>query len=1083
MIGYNSAQVVEMNYTESHELLAFRERNRFLESENQSLRRTVADLMQSRKDGRCIFYDVPTGMFRASADGTLLCINHTFENMLGVGNKPSGAIVEYLQERPSSIISPGRFIEFVSQGQIEVVVEYGLKRPGSEPLLCSFHAWPVRGDDGTTSYIEGFVEDITEQKMLTDALRESEHKYHALVHHSQLGVAIIKHESVVYANEAIARMGGYTVDEVLALTKDGLSSLIYPEDRNLVWGRHIDRLAGKTVPSRYEFRLVTKNGMIAWVEMIANLIELSGEPAVMITCTDISERKRGERALRLSEKHLAQIIQGTSIATFVIDITHTVTHWNKACELMTGIQAGEMIGTSEQWRAFYDSPRPAMADLVLDRSDNAIFTHYYGKNFRESQLIEGAFEAEDWFPVIGESDKWLFFSAAPLVDENGEVLGAIETIQDITQRKKTEETLKQNRQLLHFAIGQMPIPVIVASASDMMVTIMNTAARDFLSRRLNTIDQFPIGLLHKYLAMCHPDGTALNTGELPLVRAITEGESIYNTEAIVRHKDRIHAWVSVNAAPLFDDDGNIVAGIMTFPDITDRKLNEQALRESEERIRLIIDSSPDGIVIISVDGNFIEINDAFAHIVGYDREELLSINAYAITPSRWHMAQRRFISKILMVHGHGTFEKEYRRKDGVDIPGMMHCWRIPGDGTARARFGAFVRDVSRERAIETQLRQSQKMEAIGTLAAGIAHDFNNALTSILMNTELLMDDPAVDNEMRPLMDDIHTSGIRAKGLVEQILTFSRQTKRERTPTLMKPVVSEALKMLRASIPSTITIEQQYDSSCGPILADPTQIHQIVINLVSNAAHAIGDSCGTITVALNRRILTPGTSGLPEALAGTFNELVVTDTGKGMDTNTIERAFDPFFTTKKIGEGTGMGLAVVHGIVTDYGGAITVKSTPGHGATFHIMLPEYAGPMEPDITDTDDILHGTERVLFVDDESNINKVATHTLGRLGYLVSSFSSSAAALEGFTSDPASFDVVVTDYTMPVLTGVDLAKAIIQIRPGIPIILASGYNDMFNKADIRKLGIHTFLKKPFNGNSLARTLRDTLDSAHSAS
>lgn len=372
------------------------------------------------------------------------------------------------------------------------------------------------------------------------------------------------------------------------------------------------------------------------------------------------------------------------------------------------------------------------------------------------------------------------------------------------------------------------------------------------------------------------------------------------------------------------------------------------------------------------------------------------------------------------------------------------------------------------------------MESIGTLAAGIAHDFNNILSPIYGYVELaqmkLRDNP----ELKEYLDEVHSAANRAKDLVKQILTFSRQDSERFSPVEVHVIVKEALKLLRATIPSTIEIKQEIDPTSGYVLANPTQVHQVLMNLCTNAYHAMRETGGILGVVLKPIEIT-STDFIKNINLhpGHYLMLEVSDTGTGMDKETVSRIFEPYFTTKGLGEGTGMGLSVVHGIIKNHGGNITVYSEPGKGSTFHIYLPILEGvEAEKEETEvTGPAQTGTERVLLVDDEERVAKVERVMLENLGYSVTVITSPHEALEHFRKQPDAYNLVITDMTMPKMTGDKLAIEMMSIRPDIPVILCTGFSELINREEALKIGIRKFVTKPIIITSFAKTLREVLD------
>ncbi len=390
---------------------------------------------------------------------------------------------------------------------------------------------------------------------------------------------------------------------------------------------------------------------------------------------------------------------------------------------------------------------------------------------------------------------------------------------------------------------------------------------------------------------------------------------------------------------------------------------------------------------------------------------------------------------------------------------------------------AHRREKKEREKLERQLMQAQKMESIGTLAGGIAHDFNNILSSILGYTELTLDEVKKNSDLEDNLQEIYTAGIRAKDLIKQILAFARQSDEEMKPVQVSAIVKEVLQFLRSSIPSTIEIRKNIQSD-SLIIGNATQIHQVMMNLCTNAAQAMEANGGTLAVGL-RDVQLDETAGRVQSglKPGGYVELQVSDTGQGIDPEILDSIFDPYFTTKGPGEGTGMGLSMVHGIVESYSGKILVESTPGQGSTFTLYLPISTSQKEQIVYRSEDLPLGTENVLLVDDEAPLTRMTGAVLKSLGYSVTSRTSSLEALELFSSKPDDFDLVITDMTMPNMTGDQLAVALLKIRRDIPVILCTGYSKKVSDTSAAALGIKAFAYKPIVKADLARTVRKVLD------
>ena len=413
-----------------------------------------------------------------------------------------------------------------------------------------------------------------------------------------------------------------------------------------------------------------------------------------------------------------------------------------------------------------------------------------------------------------------------------------------------------------------------------------------------------------------------------------------------------------------------------------------------------------------------------------------------------------------------------------DPSGAVLQWRMVfHDVTARR-----AAETEKER-LEDQLRQAQKMESIGTLAGGIAHEFNNVLTIIIGNNELVLDELPAWSPLRENAEEIRVAGLRARDVVRQLLTFSRQDDAKKAPVDLGAVVEDSVRLIRSSTPATIEMQTTIAADLPAVLANATQINQVLINLCANAADAMPPSGGAITIDVDdARIEAGRQGGSPGLKPGRYARLTVGDNGCGMDPATLERVFEPYFTTKEFGRGTGIGLAVVHGIVERHGGAIGAASVPGEGTTFTIWLPACPDSVERAEAVCDALPGGSERILLVDDEPSILKLTRRRLESLGYAVVAAGDPQEALQLFEAAPGAFDMLVTDMAMPKMSGVQLAAGILKIRPDIPVMLCTGYSDKISQGTARDAGIASFAMKPLDRADFAVRIREAFDQAKAA-
>ena len=507
------------------------------------------------------------------------------------------------------------------------------------------------------------------------------------------------------------------------------------------------------------------------------------------------------------------------------------------------------------------------------------------------------------------------------------------------------------------------------------------------------------------------------------------------------------------------------------------QLNENRVM-IEDYYKVAVENSKDGIAIVEKDV-FLFVNQRFAEIFGYDcREELVGRpSSLVIHPDDQDRVLTISRQRCAGMEAPSHYEYKGLRKDGRDIVIEVSV-AMTGFRKEKVHL-SFHRDVSKRKRLEALLHQAQKMEAIGTMASGISHDFNNLLAVILGGVELSLLEVSKDSAVHTYLIEVLRATERATDLVQQILNFSRKKELERKPLQLSILCKEILKMLRATLPSSIEIQQDIDLQSSLVMADPTQIHQIIMNLCNNAAQAMAEKGGLLHLSLkNIDFSTKKMFTDSELEAGPYLELTVSDTGQGIEPDIVDRIFEPYFTTKKSDQGTGLGLAVVQGIVNAYEGAIRVSSDPGQGTTFQIYLPRIEGPEAgTELDPARQLPRGTERILLVDDDEAIVHLAKNMLEYLGYAVVTSTNSLEALEIFKQGPENFDLVLTDHIMPKLTGRELARRIHWINPDLPVIIFTGMGDLLPMEQKETLPIKKYLLKPLVMQTLAEKIRQVLD------
>ena len=653
---------------------------------------------------------------------------------------------------------------------------------------------------------------------------------------------------------------------------------------------------------------------------------------------------------------------------------------------------------------------------------------------------------------IGE--KWLRIRVDPLRNNDGEVVGAVHITSDITEQRKANRALRESENKFRLAFANAQDAIIWVDTESGVVTNCNKATEDLFGRKKGDIighhhtTLSPVGKAENFHSLLSGSGRALDS----------------NVEAEILAKEGLTKTVTISLSAMSMNGKNIVQGIIR--DITESK------RASEEISNLakFPSEDPNPVLRISGDGKILYANDASSSVLRTWR-----IQEGQLLPELW----RTRIEEISGSSSSETYELEC--DDGRMF--FFTLQPIVGSGYVNV-YGLDItkrKKAEKEKIeLELQLSQQQKMEAIGTLAGGIAHDFNNILAAMQGYLELSLDDVSDETAIRDHLERLVACVSRATKLVRQILTFSRKNEQEqeKEPVQISSIIREVHGMLRSSLPTTIKFNRKIQADASVIMADPTQIHQVLVNLCTNASHAMHDAGGLLEVILKDVDLRSETRVGDELLEpGPYVKITVADTGCGMDKEVLDRIFEPFFTTRKVNEGTGLGLSVVHGIIKSHGGSITVSSTPGKGTSFDIFLPKVDSIEIQEPEPSGQRTKEKEVILLVDDEEVMVDVTKQILGRLGYEVIAKTNSVDALEAFQEEPGKFDLVITDQVMPNMIGTQLAEKLISIRSDISIILCSGFPENVTPEQLESIGIKEFILKPVTRQEIAKIIRRVLD------
>jgi two-component system cell cycle sensor histidine kinase/response regulator CckA len=722
---------------------------------------------------------------------------------------------------------------------------------------------------------------------------------------------------------------------------------------------------------------------------------------------------------------------------------------------------------------------------LLGYSRDEILSLNYGLLVvQESQLLE-CFEALDSLIKTGTMEKLLelelrrkdgesvYVEVKSLALYQNEMPYAVLGIaRDITKRKKAEKNLQESEERLRILSNNVTDILWIYDLNQERFTHFSPSIETNLGW---TVEE---GLELSYEKMVTPDSLELSTKILEETLTSDNSREPRSVGIEVEHyrKDGTNCWAETTFSFLYDENGDPAFLIGATRDISERKKAQEALRKSEEQYRLLVENANDAIFIVQ-DEVIKFPNPKTIELTGYSEKELERIK-----PEQLIHAQD--IDNVLLKHkkrlkGNKTpssYSFRMVNKAGKLLWVQQNAALINWDD--KPAVLVFLRNITSQKKLETQLQQAKKMESLGTLAGGIAHDFNNILGSIVLNTEMAVEDTLHGSDIRHSLKQVLKSSLRAKELVQQILTFSRSsTEDKREPINATTIVQETLKMLRPLISPTVIIQQDISPEAGTIMADATQIQQLVINLCTNAAQAMEEHGGTLKVDL-KPVNIETASQEEDIPPDSYVQLSVIDTGSGIEPENMHRIFDPFFTTKEPGKGTGLGLSVIHGIVVSHGGQIKVDSKKNRGTVFNVFLPITDETITPAKENGRTLSAGCEKILVVDDEAVLADAVKRILERSGYKVDTALTGANALELFGRHPESYNLVITDMKMPLMTGAELSKKFRKIRADIPIIISTGYDQLTALEKAVGTDIDAYLIKPFVKKEITKTIRQVLDS-----
>ena len=767
------------------------------------------------------------------------------------------------------------------------------------------------------------------------------------------------------------------------------------------------------------------------------------------TLDHITGMRQYEDSLRSNEALLQELLESASEPVFWKDTQGAYLGCSRRFARLAGLDSpGCVIGKTDAALPLFAGSAQAIMAL-----QNTVYT----KNRPATALLQ--LEGTEAQPL------WIFLQLEPVRDANGACRAVIGSCRDVTDQHNTEGALERCR-LQQQSIFELPaMGMAILSASKFFLKA---------NQRLSLILGYTEKELQQknFIEFIHPD-------ELPHTieqfdRLLAGTKNIFSMESRFIRKNGEAAQAEVAVSCLRNSQGTPDQYSVVFTDTTERRAAEMRLH----MLTAAVNQIQEIVIITDTRAVILYVNPAFTRATGYS-----SLQAIGKTPALLHSGKQddNFYKTLWATISQGDIWRGRfinKKHNGELYDEEATIYPIRSDAGTITNFLAVKRDITHDLKIEHQLRQVQKMEAIGTLAGGIAHDFNNILGVIYGYAEMSMDHEETLPQIRSNLQEVVSATNRAKDLIRQILTISRQTEKEAMPVTIVPIVKEVLKFIRASLPSSIRIKQSLEVKNDLLLADPIQIHQLLMNLCTNAGHAMKDISGVMEISLkNIHFNDTDIQEYPLMRSGDYICLSVKDTGSGISPENIEHIFEPYFTTKESSEGTGLGLAVVHGIVRNCGGDIRVYSEVGKGSVFNVYLPLISRKTEKLNEPALEIPTGTEHIMFVDDEISLVKTSKIILERLAYTVTGITSSDEALATFKNTPDAFDLVITDKTMPELTGFDLVRAIKTLRPDLPIILCTGVSAKTDLEKVHEMGINGIILKPFNKRELAGIIRDVLD------
>ncbi len=993
------------------------------------------------------------------------------------------------------------FVEIMSNYLLEHVIkkrqkfdkEYKIINKSTKKEMWVHGIGRLKFDENNTPIeMLGVIQDITERKQAEEALKESEGRFKRLF--EDLGDAVFVTTiggtdpgQIIEANPAAEKQTGYSRDELIGMNIS--TDLAVPDSAELSQTDWDNQLTTDKPITTTEMKK-RKDGTRYWVEVVVTPIEYKGIKACLSINHDITSRKLAEEALQKSEEKFRKIFENVQDIFYQTDYSGRIIEVSPSVENYSGYSRETLIGTQI--------------------SDFYYFTNDY---FKLCKKLEENGEVNDFEVRMKTKTGNLVYAsvnARIVFDRDGKPIATEGTVRDISKRKQAELLESEQRRILEL-ISQGK-----ASQTEIFVAITQIAEARFPNIRSSILLLDGSTIRHGAAPSMPDDYNALIDGLQIGPFAGSCGTAMYRKERVIvedvnsdplwadfRHLGKEYGFSACWSHPILDTRENVLGTFALYSEQPGRPSEAEILliesmahlagitierKRTEEKLKVVstaIQQSPTVIVITNPEGNIEYVNPKFCDLTGYSAEEVMGKNPRILGSGETPKETYEQLWATIQDGKEWRGEFHNKKKNGelyweeaiisaiINAEGeITHFVAVKEDITERKR----VKEEKEK--LEAQLRRAQKLETVGTLAGGIAHDFNNILSPIMGYTDMALSSLSSSDPLFKDLDHVFKAAKRAKDLVEQILLFSKEIEKERKPLRLHLIVKEAIKLLRPSIPTTIEIRQRIEVDCDKVLIDASQMHQVVVNLCTNAWHAMEDKGGTLTIEIKPVEVSAAIArSHPGLKKGKYVRLTVADTGTGMDKATLERIFEPFFTTKEVDKGTGLGLSVVHGIVRSHHGDILVHSEPGKGSAFHVYLPVVKGNTDIVKSAPKPIVGGQELILIVDDDKTIADMMKQMLVRIGYKADVYHNSLDALKVIQQQPEKYDLLISDLTMPGMTGLDLSEKLQKIRSGFPIIIMTGYGNSLTSATLNQYGIQQVIGKPIEVKELAIAIRDVLD------